>query len=375
MPHHLPRNSRRQYAKYNVLHDTRLNLRVHPVNFRGVHFTLLVLSILRKTINPRLHVSVFKAYRQWMRIVVFGAVCALVIGIYYGSAESGFFESASPHVEDSYYNLLVKGFRSGQLNVRREAPSELAKLANPYDPIANASYVWDVRSFCYEMSYYKGKLYLYYGVTPALVLFWPYAVLTGHYCSHKNAVVIFFALGFLTAAGLFYAIWRRYFAEASIWAVAAGTLALGLVTGTLGILSSCDLHAVPHSCGFAFTMLALAAVWNALHKPKRQVLWLMLASLAYGLAIGSRPSLLFGIIILLIPIVHAWFTATEAVSLQRVGRLLMAAIIPAMLIGVGLMIYNGLRFGSPFEFGWRYQLTDIQNDTAQPFSLLPLVQS
>jgi hypothetical protein len=269
----------------------------------------------------------------------------------------------------------VKGFRSGQLNVRREAPSELAKLANPYDPIANASYVWDVRSFCYEMSYYKGKLYLYYGVTPALVLFWPYAVLTGHYCSHKNAVVIFFALGFLTAAGLFYAIWRRYFAEASIWAVAAGTLALGLVTGTLGILSSCDLHAVPHSCGFAFTMLALAAVWNALHKPKRQVLWLMLASLAYGLAIGSRPSLLFGIIILLIPIVHAWFTATEAVSLQRVGRLLMAAIIPAMLIGVGLMIYNGLRFGSPFEFGWRYQLTDIQNDTAQPFSLLPLVQS
>src|ERR1035438_6146148 len=23
MPHHLPRNSRRQYAKYNVLHDTR----------------------------------------------------------------------------------------------------------------------------------------------------------------------------------------------------------------------------------------------------------------------------------------------------------------------------------------------------------------
>jgi Tfp pilus assembly protein PilF len=304
-----------------------------------------------------------------MRVVVFGAVCALVIGIYYESAESGFFESASPRAEDSYYNLLVKGFRSGQLNAKREAPPELAKLANPYDPIANASYVWDVRSFCYEMSYYKGKLYLYYGVTPALVLFWPYAVLTGHYCSHKNAVVIFFALGFLTAAGLFCAIWQRYFAEVSIWAVAAGTLALGLVTGALGILSSCDLHEVPHSCGFAFTMLALAAVWNALHKPQRQVLWLMLASLAYGLAIGSRPSLLFGIIILLIPIVHAWFTATEPVSLQRIGRLLMAAVIPAMLIGSGLIIYNVLRFDSPFEFGWRYQLTDIQNDTAQPFSL------
>jgi tetratricopeptide (TPR) repeat protein len=300
---------------------------------------------------------------------VFGLVCALVIGIFCWSAEPGFFESASPRAEDSYYNLLVQGFRSGQLNVKREAPPELAQLANPYDPAANASYVWDTRCLSYEMSYYKGKLYLYYGVTPALVLFWPYAALTGRYCLHKYAVVIFFALGFLVAARLLYAVWRRYFAEASIWVVAAGMLALGLATGALGTLSSCDLHEVPHSCGFAFTMLALAAIWGALHKPKRQALWLMLASLAYGLAIGSRPSLLFGIIILLMPVAHTWCAASESVSLRRIGLLLMAAAGPAMLIGLGLMIYNTLRFDSPFEFGWRYQLTDIQNAAAQPFSL------
>jgi hypothetical protein len=280
-----------------------------------------------------------------------------------------FFESASPRAEDSYYNLLVQGFRSGQLNVKREAPPELAQLANPYDPAANASYVWDTRCLSYEMSYYKGKLYLYYGVTPALVLFWPYAALTGHYCLHKYAVVIFFALGFLVAAWLLYAVWQRYFTEASIWVIAAGILALGLATGALGTLSSCDLHEVPHSCGFAFTMLALAAIWGALHKPKRQVLWLMLASLAYGLAIGSRPSLLFGIIILLIPVAHTWCAASEPVSLRRIGLLFMAAVGPVMLIGLGLMVYNTLRFDSPFEFGWRYQLTDIQNAVAQQFSL------
>jgi tetratricopeptide (TPR) repeat protein len=300
---------------------------------------------------------------------VFGLVCALVVGIYCWSAEPGFFESASPRAEDSYYNLLVQGFRSGQLNVKREAPPGLAKLANPYDPAANASYVWDMRYMSYEMSYYKGKLYLYYGVTPALVLFWPYATLTGHYCLHKYAVVIFFALGFLVAAGLLYAIWQRYFTEVSIWVVVAGILALGLATGVLGTLSSCDLHEVPHSCGFAFTMLTLAAIWGALHKPKRQVLWLMLASLAFGLAIGSRPSLLFGIIILLIPVAHTWCAASEPVSPQRIGLLFMAAVGPVLLIGLGLMVYNTLRFDSPFEFGWRYQLTDIQNATAQQFSL------
>ena len=111
------------------------------------------------------------------------------------------------------------------------------------------------------------------------------------------------------------------------------------------------------SCGFAFTMLALAAIWCALHEPKRQVLWLLLASLAYGLAIGSRPSLLFGIIILLMPVAQAWRAATEPGSRRRVGLLLVAAVGPVMLIGLGLMLYNTLRFDNPFEFGWHYQLT------------------
>jgi Flp pilus assembly protein TadD len=307
---------------------------------------------------------------RWMHHAILGMVCALVIGIFAWSAEPGFLELTSPHAKDSYYNLLVQGFRAGQLNVKREAPPGLARLADPYDPAVNASYIWDGRYLSFEMSYYKGKLYLYYGVTPALVLFWPYVVITSHYLLHKDAVVIFYALGFLVAAGLLREAWRRYFPEVSIWVVAAGTLALGLATGTLEVLSRCDVYEVAMSCGFAFTMLALAAIWCALHEPKRRVLWLLLASLAYGLAIGSRPSLLFGIIILLIPVAQAWRAATEPGSRRRAGLLLVAAVGPVLLIGLGLMFYNFLRFDSPFEFGWHYQLaTGYLPTTAQQFSL------
>lgn len=310
-----------------------------------------------------------KADRRWMDRAILGAICVLVVGIFWSSAEPGFFELASPDAKDSYYNLLVQGFRSGQLSVKRDAPPGLAKLANPYDPAANAPEVWDTRYLSYEMSYYQGKLYLYYGVTPAVVLFWPYAALTGNYLPHKDAVVIFFTLGFLVAAGLLYAVWQRYFGAISVWVIAAGTLALGLATGALGPLANSDLHEVPHSCGFAFSMLTLAAIWGALHKPKGRMVWLMLASLAYGLAIGARPSLLFGAIILLAPVVHAWRGAAGPVSPRQTGWLLLAAAGPLMLIGFGLMLYNALRFDSPFEFGWRYQLTDIQNNAAEPFSL------
>ena len=80
----------------------------------------------------------------------------------------------------------------------------------------------------HDLSYYKGKLYLYFGVTPAVALFWPYVALTGHYLLHKDATVIFFSAGFLAGAGLLWAIWRRYFKEIGVGVVAAGMLALGL---------------------------------------------------------------------------------------------------------------------------------------------------
>jgi hypothetical protein len=61
-----------------------------------------------------------------------GAVCVLVIGVYAYTAHSGFVVSSSLNAADSYYNLLVQGFRAGQLSVKREAPPGFAQLADPY---------------------------------------------------------------------------------------------------------------------------------------------------------------------------------------------------------------------------------------------------
>ncbi len=308
---------------------------------------------------------------QWTSCAGFGLVCILVIVFFIWNTEPGYHELARLRAEDSYYNLLVQGFRVGQLNVKREAPAGLARLSDPFDSVQNAPFVGDANYPLIDMSYYQGKLYLYFGVTPALVLFWPYVALTGHYLSETAAVGIFLSLGFLTAAILLRAVWRRYFPEVSGWVVAAGTLTLGLTVGTLGAgWLWRSIYEIAQNCGFAFMMLALAAIWGALHNPKRRVLWLLSASLAYGLAIGARPSLLFGGIILLLPVIRAWRAATELNSRRRAGLLLVAAVGPIMLVGLGLMVYNYLRFESPFEFGWHYQLTgSCKQDAPQQFSL------
>ncbi|HEV2456318.1 MAG TPA: hypothetical protein VGY98_18790, partial [Verrucomicrobiae bacterium] len=303
------------------------------------------------------------------RQIAFGVVCAMVIGIFAWSAEPGFHDIATPGAANCYYNLLIQGFRAGQLNVKRDAPPVLGSLADPYDPAANKQYVWDSHDLCHDMSYYNGKLYLYFGVAPLLTLYWPYLILTGHYLPDKEAVVIFFATGFVMSAGLLYAIWRRYFPGVGLWVMAAGVIATGLCAGILEILPACDVYETAISGGFAFAMLAFVGIWKALHEPDRKAWWQFLASLSYGLAIGSRPSLLFGGIILLAPVAQTWFDTNEPARHRRAGLLLLPTAIPVVLIGLGLMLYNDLRFNNPLEFGWRYLLTDVQNTRARQFSL------
>ncbi|MGA2605669.1 MAG: hypothetical protein ABSG14_15735, partial [Verrucomicrobiia bacterium] len=286
-------------------------------------------------------------------------VCALVIGVYACAAHSGIPVSGRMSAPDNYYNLLVQGFRAGQLSLKKEVPPALVQLADPYDPSAYASY----REEAGDMSYYKGKLYLYFGVTPAVVLFWPYVALTGHYLLQRDAVVIFCLVGFLASMGLLWSLWRRYFAGVSVAVVAVGGLALGLATGVPVMLAQCKVNEVPISCGYALTMLAVAGIWKALHESGRRCWWLAAASLAYGLAVGARPSLLFGAVILLVPVAQAWRER------RTVLTPLLAATVPVALIGLGLMLYNALRFDSPFEFGGHYQLFGKRLLTRQFFSL------
>jgi tetratricopeptide (TPR) repeat protein len=276
-------------------------------------------------------------------------VCVLVIGAYVYLSQSGLLELLSPNPASTYYNLLVQGFRAGQLSLKVDVPPGLTQLADPYDPTANAPYrLMPYR--LHDMSFYKGRLYLYHGVTPALMLFWPVVAVTGKYLLHRQAVVIFCAIGFLASMGLLHALWRRYFTEVSIWVVAACALALGLATGMPILLSQADVYQVPICCGYMLTMLALAAIWCALHEPERRGRWLVIASVIYGLAMGARPSLLLGAVILLVPV-------GEALRERRnIVVLLVAAIAPIFLIGLALMLYNYQRFDNPFEFGLRYQL-------------------
>ena len=296
---------------------------------------------------------------RWLGAVQFCAVCAVVLGMYGYLARSGVVKLFSPDPAETYYNLLVRGFQAGHLSLPKDPPPGLAQLADPYDPGANATY--RVHGL-HDLSYFRGKLYLYFGATPALVLFWPVSALTGRHLWNGEATFIFCAAAFLIGAGLLFALRRKHFPEVGDGVVVSCALAFGLATGMPLLLAQSDVHEVAIACGYLLTLLALAAIWQSAVRPEQRGRWLAAASAAYGLAMAARPSLLPGALCLLVPI------GVELRQGGRVARQAICALAPIAVIGLGLLLYNYERFGQALEFGENYQLAGDRRDAAPRFS-------
>jgi hypothetical protein len=264
----------------------------------------------------------------------------------------------------SYYGLLVKGFRAGHLSLPVDAPPGLLKLKDPYDPKQNAAFGM------HDISFYNGKFYLYFGVTPALVLYWPVAVLTGDYLDDTQAVFIFSTVGFVACALILLGIRRRYFPGLGMASEVGAILAAGMITMVPVMLRRTQVYEVAVSSAFAFFAIYLLASYKSLHSGRR-LFWLALAGLSYGLAIGSRPTYVFGAVSILFPVLLGVRSVSDksAGSCPGLAARAAAALIPLVLVVSGLLAYNYLRFNNPLEFGQKLALSGSDETLVTHFSL------
>ena len=284
----------------------------------------------------------------WPNALLVLAICSFYLWTSFPEWKPGLISAR----DDGYYNLLVRGFLQGHLYLDAQADPFLATLSNP----------WDINQRgdrgLPDSSYFQGHYYIYYGVTPAVVLFLPFRLLTGRYLAETLGTGVFACAGFVASAWIVLFLRRRYFARASGWAVAACVLALGLGDMMPVLLRRPGFREVPIACGYACCMAALAALFRALD-PGRRALWLALASLAFGLAVGSRPLYLLACPVLLLP---AWWEARGRSANGpderdfSAWKGIFAATAPLGIVGAGLALYNFSRFGAVTEFGLRYQI-------------------
>jgi hypothetical protein len=288
-----------------------------------------------------------------LELVAVGAAWLLVVWFYLFTARSsGDWRRDAPF---DYYNLLADGFAAGQLHLPVEPDPRLLALPDPYDPATNHS----VR--LPDATFFQGRYYLYFGPTPALLLLLPYRWLTGEVLPQAAAVWVFCVVGFTAGSGWWLAVRRRYFGNSRRWLAPLGVLLFGFGTHVLALVRRPELWELPIATSFALVMLALGALYRALHGA-RPILWTAVAGVLLGLAVGARPPALLATAAL----------APVLLGARRHGRpwMKMAGAAGGTLaaIGLGLAWYNHARFGSPFEFGQTYQLTGMKESEMRHFS-------
>jgi hypothetical protein len=293
----------------------------------------------------------------WLQVIL-----VLAIGcFYFWTAVPEYRPGLVARTNESYYNLLTRGFLKGQLSLDEPADPFLATLKDPYDYNARQGHG------AHDVTYYRGKYYIYFGVAPVVLLFLPFRLLTGSYLDDTLAVTLFSFGGLVMAVLLLRAVQARYFRGASLPAMAGAVVALGLGNLVPMLLRRTHLWEVPIACGYFCCLTALYAFFQAWHSPRR-LTWLAAASAACGCAVGSRPTYLLGCPALLIVLVSLLREERAAPVAGRPLRLIAAALLPIGLIGLGLAAYNYLRFGNPTDFGWRHLLNADPVATAKIFS-------
>lgn len=256
------------------------------------------------------------------------------------------------------YGALAHSLLNGRLDLQRDPPAAMAEMQNPYDTAARQSAAPDA---LWDVAYYQGRYYVYFGIVPCLLFQLPFELLTGVPDLPPSLAMIVMAwLLILAVFGLVRQAAQRWFPSASAAAclLAAAGIAGGSQVYYLLLRPSVYEYAI--LCGAAFVLLALWQWLCAANTPVQHhgkiMLHMALGSLCMALVAGCRPQMEL-LAVLCLPIFWPQYIRQKRLRSKQGITEAIAFVLPVILVALGLMAYNAARFGSPFDFGANYNLT------------------
>ncbi|MGM9551238.1 MAG: hypothetical protein ACI3XA_03185 [Clostridia bacterium] len=279
------------------------------------------------------------------------------------SLNPGFVNPTQPHFNQ--YNDLADAFLKGQLHLDKEVPDVLKEMNNPYDRyerkavFKNANMVepWDT-------AYYNGKFYVYFGVLPVLLFYLPSRLL-GVDFPNFLAVVIF---GWVLIAGVFLLyrqLIKKYLKDVPYLLYLTLSAVTILTGGVVYIIKRPDFYSVPIIGALAFTIMGLYFWIKSIETEKINRLHMTIGSVFMASVIALRPNLIFYSCAAFIIFWDSVFKHRELLSVKskvcddkyRALKNTLAFCAPYIIFASFVMVYNYLRFDSPFDFGAAYNLT------------------
>jgi len=260
---------------------------------------------------------------------------------------------AITNVGGSYYNFMAFSLKTWKLSMPIKPSEKLKSLNNPYDAEElNNKLSYKNLDYVMDLSYYKGKYYLYFGITPALAVYLPFLLITKHFIPDTFVVLIFAVLSFLAALAILKkSIFK--FAEISdeFLISSLSIMAVGMSSVFCYLIVVPRVYEVSIISGVFFTLLSFLfiALYMETGAFRKKCTLLFLAGFSIGLAVGCRPFYALTVLIQALVIV-------EFKQIKQKYKEYIFYVIPLLFCAIVLMLYNYLRFESVFEFGFKYQL-------------------
>lgn len=297
---------------------------------------------------------------------VTAAAILLLIGMAWALTQVNPICVESPWPHHKQYQELAEALADGKVSLAAQPSEELLQAENPYDTI-----YLQANGIPYQADYafYEGKYYVYFGIVPELLLYLPCYLLTGRHLPNYMAVFLFYSGFILAVFALYREVVKQWFVNTPFFLYILAC-ALTVCSGNyLFVIARPDLYDTPI---MAANMFTAAGLWlwikgkYTLH-PKHKKIAYLSGSLCMALVAGCRPQMLL-FSFLAVPLF--WEETVKRRELFGKRNLLetFSICLPYALVAAGIMYYNAIRFGSPFDFGAAYSLTS--NDmTKRTFSL------
>lgn len=256
------------------------------------------------------------------------------------------------------YGALAHSLLNGRLDLEKDPPDGLLALENPYDTAARLQAAPDA---LWDVAYYQGRYYVYFGLVPCLLFQLPFEVLTGVGDLPPSLPMILLGWLFLLASfGCVKQAVRRWFPRASAAAFLLAATGVAASSQLWYLLLRPSTYEYAILAGTAFVMLALwqwlAAANTPVERRAPLVAHLVLGSLCMALAAGCRPQMeLFAVLAL--PLFWLRYIRQKRLRSRAGAGEAAAFLLPVLAVAALLMWYNAARFGSPFDFGANYNLT------------------
>lgn len=301
----------------------------------------------------------------------------------------------------NYYNFIVNSIKNKHKFYIHINYAEFP-LLNKQDIYKNYKkyYVEDKKyGALLDTSLYKGKIYLYFGLTPLMLFYMPFHLITGLYLTDKLLVFVLGCFSFLLLLFFVKKLIFHHFTHSpfhllvifilgfcsylpfilirsATYEVAIST-AMFLLLGSFVILyfylnkiqrDTASKYSITenHHCGSRSAIYAnkTSLLSSAFLSIRQSDFLLFLLGLLLSLSVGARPHY-----VLFIPIFFTAVCIMNYYNIKNIKYVMRQTIIfltPCVIIGAILALYNYLRFDSIFEFGWKYQLNDLRQYAYYP---------